>query len=397
MSVTVESEVVKQSWIQRLGSSFKGVLTGLVVFVIGFPVLFWNEGRTVRQAKALSEGRGACVEVESNSAVNSANEDKLVHMTGKADTHDMLVDAQFGVRLTGIKLNRKVEMYQWEEESHTTTEKRGDKEVKKTTYTCKQVWSDHVIDSTQFHDDPAQHANPSAMEFSSEKQQAKQVSFGAFQLTEAQINRMGKAQAYVLPSNYVCAIARAQVMNNVIYVPNAETRNNPLNNRKVAEMPRVGDLRVTYTCVMPHEISIVAKQSGASFGIYKAKNGNTVDLYADEVKTADEMFASAESANSTMAWILRFVGFLLMFVGMKMVLGPIATLVDVIPVVRSVVSAGVSFIAFIIAAACALVTIGIAWVFYRPLLGGALIAVAVGLLIFAKTRKASKPQTEIAA
>ena len=49
-------------WGSRIIDSIKGVLFGLLLFVIAFPLLFWNEGRAVRRAQDLAEGRGAVVE-----------------------------------------------------------------------------------------------------------------------------------------------------------------------------------------------------------------------------------------------------------------------------------------------------------------------------------------------
>ena len=49
MAVT-ETETI--SWGSRLGSSFKGMLVGVALFIVGFPVLFWNEGNSVKTAKA---------------------------------------------------------------------------------------------------------------------------------------------------------------------------------------------------------------------------------------------------------------------------------------------------------------------------------------------------------
>ena len=48
-------------WVSRLVGSIKGVLVGLVFFAGAFPLLFWNEGRAVRRAQDLEEGRGAVV------------------------------------------------------------------------------------------------------------------------------------------------------------------------------------------------------------------------------------------------------------------------------------------------------------------------------------------------
>ena len=57
---SVEERIIeKPSWIQRLGSSFRGVLTGFALFIAGIVLLFWNEGRAVDTAKRLKEGAAA--------------------------------------------------------------------------------------------------------------------------------------------------------------------------------------------------------------------------------------------------------------------------------------------------------------------------------------------------
>ena len=48
-------EVSYQSWFSRIASAFGGMVLGLVLFVIAFPVLFWNEGRAVHRAQDLDE------------------------------------------------------------------------------------------------------------------------------------------------------------------------------------------------------------------------------------------------------------------------------------------------------------------------------------------------------
>ena len=80
MAVT---ETTKVSWGSRLGASIKGILAGLALFVVGFPVLFWNEGNSVKTAKALDEGEGACIPVESIEKIDPEMEGQLVHMTGR--------------------------------------------------------------------------------------------------------------------------------------------------------------------------------------------------------------------------------------------------------------------------------------------------------------------------
>ena len=380
MAVT---ETTTESWGSRLGGSIRGVIIGLALFVGGFPVLFWNEGNSVKTAKAIDEGEGACIAVDSNAQVDAEYEGKLVHMTGKADTKDVLSDATFGVSTTAIKLKREVEMYQWVEESRTSEKKKMGGSVEKvTTYTYKKEWSSHAINSGDFKEQG--HDNPGVIEFPEEEQLAANVTFGAFRLSEKQIGKIGSARDFAFPTNFTCALPRVQVKGSTIYVPNAETRNNPLNNRDVATQTRIGDMRVKFRVIYPHDVSVIAKQKGDSFIDYTAKNGKKLNYLANGVEDAASMFETARTNNAIMTWLIRIGGFLMMFFGLSMVFKPMSVLADVLPILGDLVEMGMGFVAGLIALVCSIITIAVAWIFFRPVLGITLLVIAgtlLGLLI----------------
>ncbi len=383
------TETTKVGWGARLGTSIRGVIFGLILFVIGFPVLFKNEGNYRKTAQTLDEGEGACIAVESPDKIDPEMNGKLVHMTGMANTEDVLSDDAFGVSATAIRLSRKVEMYQWREHSKTEEKKKlGGSVEKTTTYTYDKDWSDEVISSSDFKE-PG-HDNPAAMEFASEDRTASAVSFGAFKLNERQIARIGSAQAYQFPTDFVCRVERVQMQGSTIYVPEQATRTNKLNNRVVATQPRIGDMRVKFEVVYPHDISIVAKQRGDTFVGYTAKTGKKVDLLSDGIRDSAEMFASARSGNAMFTWFVRVGGFMLMFFGLSMVLKPLSVLADVLPSLGDIIEMGAGIVAFIIALICAFVTIAVAWLFYRPVVAILLLAAAGGFAwwLIMKKRKA---------
>jgi hypothetical protein len=185
-------------------------------------------------------------------------------------------------------------------------------------------------------------------------------------------------------------VASAQRAGNVLYVPGASAAvaakgatatNAAAAVRNVASAPQIGDVRVTFRVVTPHEISIVAKQHGDTFVSYVAKNGKKIDMLSDGVRDAAEMFASARRGNAMFTWFIRLVGFLLMFFGLSAVLRPLSVIGDVVPFVGTIIGMGAGLVAGTVALACALVTIAVAWVFYRPVLGVVLLA-AAGFLVW---------------
>jgi len=93
---------------------------------------------------------------------------------------------------------------------------------------------------------------------------------------------------------------------------------------------------------------------------------------------ADQMFAAAQSRNNTMTWILRLVGFGMQFFGLFMIGRPFAVVADFIPFIGSFFRVGIGVFAFLLAFATSFITIAIAWIFYRPVLG--IILLSLGCL-----------------
>ena len=408
MAVVETKEYAAPSWVQRMGESFKGILTGFVLFVAGFPLLFWNEGRAVATAKSLDAGQKAVVSAAAEK-VDPANEGKLVHVTGTATTKDVLSDTLFGVNATAIKLEREVEIFQWVEHEETKREKVGDKIRETTKYTYEKKWCDAPVSSAEFKE--AGHDNPPVVAFEDTEKIADNVTLGAFRLGQMSIKRIGGAVPLTLPDDHALPpeLAGAKIREGVVYVPgkapvaapaapsnavataSADASNAVATASVGYALPEVGDQRVKFKQVLPHEVSIVGRQLGNTFSTWTAPNGRDVYLQRDGVKDAESMFAAAKSANTFKTWLLRLIGFLAMFFGLKMVLGPVETLVSAIPILNAIVSTGVSFAAFAVSAACSFMTVGIAWLFYRPVLGIALLVAAVGIIVWAVMKKKAKP------
>lgn len=127
------TEVTKESWFKRFGNAFKGILFGFLLIGISFVLLFWNEGRAVKTMKTLKEGKGIVVPIRADK-LDPENNGKLVHVTGKATTEEILEDSVFNVSIRAIKLKRVVQMYQWKEVVTSKTKKKlgGETETVKT-------------------------------------------------------------------------------------------------------------------------------------------------------------------------------------------------------------------------------------------------------------------------
>ena len=71
----------------------------------------------------------------------------------------------------------------------------------------------------------------------------------------------------------------------------------------------------------------------------------------------------------------------MMTIGGALVFGPLAVIADVVPFIGDLVRTGVTLIAALVAGIGSALTISLAWLFYRPMIGVPLLILAIGLLI----------------
>ena len=371
------TSVTSESWISRLVGSIVGVLVGILMILGSFPVLFWNEGRAVRTAKSLQEGAAEVVSVAPDQVV-AANEGRLVYTTGQATTSESLTDADFGVTTPAIRLVRKAEMYQWKEDRQSETRKKlGGGTETVTTYTYKNEWSPTVITSTGFHEAQG-HQNPDSLPIPGASWTAKAVTLGAFTLSAAQVAKLDQTEAVRADANPSPTLPANVKFDQGGYYRGADPGT-----------PVVGDERITFEAVRPAAISVIGRQVGTTFEPDQT-TAVPILLVTYGTVSADGMFKVAEASNRTLTWILRGAGFVAMLIGFALVFRPLVTVADVVPLIGTILGVGTFLAAFSLAIGLSLVTIGVAWVVYRPVLGIALLVVAIGSVVAAYRMGAGK-------
>jgi hypothetical protein len=399
------ADVTTTGWGGRIGKAIVGIPVGIILFLVSFVVIFWNEGRAVHRAEALEEGKANCVEVADVSKVNPENNGKLVHMTGEAATGETIKDPVFNVSAPALKLTRSAEIYQWVERSESKTERKGTQDVTTTYYYHDKKWVKEPVDSSKFHSDDGGNTdevikNVGTLPYKDDVVRAKDAHIGGYKLTDHQVDQMGAGEQLpvttemeaTLPDKLKGKVKAGQ--DGDYYQPRAGDDTTKRTKDDPSLDPQIGDVRYSFHVVKPATISLVYKQNGDTFEPYTAKSGSVLDLLVLGQKSAQEMFAAEEQANVTMTWILRLVGLVMMAAGIFLVLNPIAAFVDILPVFRQMASAVIGLFAILVALPLTLITIAIGWLFYRPLLGIGLLVVAFALLggafYFVRKVRASK-------
>ena len=386
------TETTSTSYGQRLAGSAKGMIGGLLMFIIGTCLLWWNEGRTVRTAKAIGDAASHVESVADVSRVDASLNGKLIHASAFADTKDTLTDDMFGVREQAIKLDRKVEYYQWVENAQTRErEKIGGGKETTTTYTYEKKWVDKPVNSAEFKDPQYQSANKVLSEVEERNEMAQHVTFGAYTLPESFVTsisgsepvevRMTEEQRFTWDERLHMLMPKVNTETSLVH-----TSANTVYLGLSPNSPQVGDVRVTFTKVPPADISLIAQVDGSTFKAYRAKNGQSFSRVQMGTVSADEMILQARSENNMLTWVLRLVGVLLIVIGLKGMFGLLPMLFKVLPFLGSIVDAGVGLVSWILGLAWSFIIIAIAWLVFRPIIGISLLVLAIAGIVFLKRR-----------
>ncbi len=365
------TKVTHKSWLGRFGNSIAGAFVGLILFIASFVLLYWNEGRAVDAIIALDAASKQIVSVSAET-VDPAHEGRLVHLSGMIDVASDLVDPVFHVTATdAVRLERRVEMFQWRENKETRTEKKlGGGETETTTYNYVKEWSDKTINSNSFEKQQG-HANPD-MPYQGKVLNVKSARIGGFILDQSQIAQM---------SNFEPLAVDAQDGD----LPRGfRWEGEYLYRGKSPDQPQIGDLRIAFHQVPVQTISVIAQQRGSTLAGFKGERERIINMVSLGALGADAMIEQAKTDEAILTWILRVAGFFMMLFGLTLMASPLAWLASLLPFLESLVNAASFGVAFMIAAPLTLTIIAAAWLIHRPLIGAALLAVGLATAFITK-------------
>lgn len=214
----------------------------------------------------------------------SDNNGKIVHVTGELNSATFK-DPMFQISHTGIGLNRIVEIYQWVESGGT----------------YNKEWKSEIIVLQNDSAASEVHSNPSEMPFFSESWKVDKIKFGSFELSEslekkvitykpmqlteedfAKLNEHGQKAFKLFEGKYFFGVD-----------PN---------------VPKIGDLRVSFEAASVEKYTILAKQQGNTLVGYTGDAGLIEEARIGTVDLKTMSSAIESSDNSLLTWILRIAG-----------------------------------------------------------------------------------------
>lgn len=400
------TEVSEQGLGSNLLDSIKGVAVGGLLFILSFPVLWWNEGRTDLSQVAK---KAQVVKVD---AVDKAGEGKLVSVTGELRSDEKVSDPDFLQPGPYVRLQRVAEMYAWVENKDTKTKKNlGGSKTTETTYSYETEWTARPKSTSGFKV-PEGHENPS-MPIEGQSFSAKKATIGAYEFDPSAADLPSGEDVKLTNDNVKAPLAgaadkaapaegaadkaaapadegaedqakpagdgegdKAQPAAEEDEKPKkkgkkkkgrhgrkvrmidrsggaaarraaapADTRPLPttyqivdghylFRGKGTPDRPRVGDLRVSFRALQPGlKLTLFGKQQGAEIVSYTF-NGDE-HLFRALPGTREEAIQALATEHKMITWILRLVGWLMMWFGLQMFFGPINAVLDIVPFLGS--------------------------------------------------------------
>lgn len=328
-------QVTRRNWGQRILASIKGVLFGFLLFFGAFVVIWQTEGRTDMSRIA-----------EQSTPVNAASinpntEGQLVAANGRLTSSEPIGDPDYLAPGDYIQLERQVEMYAWVERSRSRTEQTvGGGETTVTEYSYERTWTNRPPNSNNFND-PRGHENPQ-LTISERTFTAGDVRVGAYGLDANQVRlpaaqRIYPSQATMLPGDH-------RLDGDYVFIGSGSLQS-----------PQVGDVRLSFEAVPADiDVTVFGQQQGERLVPYVDQDGN--QLYRAFSGTRETGIAAMSSEYRTMGWLGRGAGFVMMWIGLSLILGPISVFFSVIPFLGNLSGAMIRFVTFGIALVIAATT-----------------------------------------
>jgi hypothetical protein len=354
----------------RIVDSIKGIGFGILLFLASFAVLYYNEGRV-----DLSQIAKTAINIDSSAAAPADANGKLVSTNGKITSAETLGDDLYLVPGKYLSVDRKVEMYSWIEKSSTKTDSNtGGSQTNTTDYTYSKEWTSVPSNSSNFKV-PDGHSNPSKTVADARKTVGT-AKIGNYELDMANIE-LPKFEAVTVNDVNVKAVAPAKISGNFVFVPGAASTG-------TMDQPQLGDMRVTYTAVKQDvDSTVFGKLDGTKLIPYVDANKDNAKLYRIfTVGGTDAAIGQLSGEYKTMGWILRAVGFLMMWIGLSALFGPISTLLDVLPFFGSLSRAMIGVVTFVVSLVLTIATILVSMIAHNiyAVIGTAVVIVIGGIV-----------------
>lgn len=356
------TEVTTKSWGSRILNSIKGVLIGFLMFIISFWVLYSNEGRV-----DLSKIAKTAVEIKATSKAPAEANNQLISTTDVLKSDEKIGDT-FLKKGNYISIERNVEMYAWQEETQSKSQKNiGGSETTETTYTYKKEWTSNPDNSSNFKKIEG-HQNPQ-MTLNNNSIKVINAEIGMYDVDMNQLT-LPQHKNIQLNNNNVILENDLKLANDQYLFKGSGSINSP----------EIGAIRVSYSVIHNplDTATIFGKLDTTNQKISPYYGTKNTKLYRVFEGARDTAISTMKTEHTILTWILRGVGFALMWFGLMALFGPISVFLDVLPIFGSISKAGIGLITFLVSLVLSIITILVSIIVHNLI---ALVVVILGIII----------------
>lgn len=398
------TEVSSRGWGTNIMNSIKGVTFGLILFIGSFVVLWMNEGR-----QDMSEAADLCTSIKAD-AVQTDADGKPVCVSAKIISDETLGDPEFLEPGEYITLSRNVEMFAWvENQSSEERKKIGGGTETVTTYTYEKKWTSSPAQTANFRY-PEGHQNP-VLTIENKSFSVSTAKVGAYYVNIDSLSLPGENPLTLKPEMLIVNQQRAAgnkivqktaTGGDIIIEGSSSQGNYKLEGNYLysgtgsLQNPALGDIKITFSAFPENTyVTVFGKLQGDRIVAFMYEGEHK--LYRAFLAERDEAIATLHKEFKTTGWILRAVGFIMMWMGLSMFFGPINAVLDVLPILGSVGRGIVSFVMFFVALVLSGITIIISMIAHNTVVLIITLAIIIGGSIFlvrrAKSKSAAKAQS----
>jgi Transmembrane protein 43 len=347
----------RQSSEKKLGAI--GGLFGFAMFAAAAAFMWWNEARTVNEAKAIAE-LGSNAKPVAIASIDRDRNLEAIYLQGLLETDSGSFDAQFNIGGTDVILvRRKVQMYQWDKTRRN----------KRTSWTKK--WSSSSESGDSEHDNPP-------FPLQSEDFAAQDAHVGVYKLGPEEIAELDDLNELVTPNDLPQELGEQgwRLEGNELY-----------SGQGSQSSPEIGDVRVSFTVQRESQVSVAGALQSERIVPYRAKHGTFAFFIERGVVPLKELTVHAQSSNTTMAYVVRGATALFMVLGLGMAFSGLVGFLSWIPILGPMVEKAAFVVGAVLGGLLALMVFLGAWLWAHPIVFVAALALCSAFAIFLGMRK----------
>jgi hypothetical protein len=394
-------QVTHESFMNRCCNKVCGAFVGMFLFFAAFAVLGYNEGRYIHTMYDIEDARNDAITLDcSQLASASSKQNQLVFASCNLDTAtSVATDPHFNVAVNNVLyIHRTSQICQNTVRTQTTTNTGGSK-----TTTCSRTGSTWSTSTTMSSACSTFATNQAAVS-------GYNNVYGpaTFYATNVALGQPGNGTVSIPPSflsglrapGASCTSASScssagsscqsvniatQPINNQGFIRNGNQYCNGVGTCQCMTQQDAtnGNTRVSFQTQAPtrSQATVLATITGSSdFAPYKAKRGTTFQFLQEGTTTLADILTCLQNENVAMLYALRFLGWGMMWLGLALVFQAPAVFASCIPCiggwVEGMIESIICCLTCPVATSLSLITVAIAWLFFRPAIAAGLLAAA---------------------